>query len=74
MFFDLIDVKLVNSHLVYTKLGNDISLLNFKIFMAKAFIGGCTNCKRSFPVSRPSKRKYHKESMPRKVSVSMPEC
>ena len=30
MFSNLIDVALVNSHIVYTKLGNDVSLLNFK--------------------------------------------
>ena len=38
LFFDLIDVALVNSHIVYTKLGNDISLLNFKIVEAKALL------------------------------------
>ena len=39
MFFDLIDVSLVKSHIVYTELGNDISLLNFKIVVTKALIG-----------------------------------
>ena len=29
MFFDLIDVALVNSYIVCMKLGHDISLLNF---------------------------------------------
>ena len=38
MFSDLIDVALVNSHIVYTKLGNEISLLYFKIAVAKALI------------------------------------
>ena len=36
MFFDLIDVILLNSYIVYTKLGNDISLMNLKIVAAKA--------------------------------------
>ena len=31
MFFDLIYVALVNSHIVYTTLRNDVSLLNFKL-------------------------------------------
>ena len=44
-FFDLIDIALVNSHIVYTKLGNDISLLNFKIGVAKPFIERYRNCK-----------------------------
>ena len=34
MFSNLIDVALVNSHIVYTKLGNDVSLLNFKTVVA----------------------------------------
>ena len=38
-FFDLMDVKHVNSHIVYMKLGDDILLLNFKIVVAKALIG-----------------------------------
>ena len=38
-FFDLMDVKHVNSHIVYMKLGDDILLLNFKIVVAKTLIG-----------------------------------
>ena len=34
-FLDLIDVAPVNSHVVYTKLDNDISLLNFKTIVKK---------------------------------------
>ena len=45
MFFDLINGPLVNSHIVYIKLGNDISLLNFKIFVAKALIDRYSNPK-----------------------------
>ena len=43
MFFDLIDVTYVNSHIVYLKLDDDISLLNFKILVAKALIGRYSN-------------------------------
>ena len=55
MFFDLIDVAIVNIHILYSKLGNDISLLNLKIVVAKALIGRYSNRKRFFPTSRQSK-------------------
>ena len=55
MFFDLIDIAIVNSHIVYTKLGNSISLLDFKIVVAKSLIGRYSNRQRSFPLSRTSK-------------------
>ena len=45
MFFDLIDVARVNSHIFYTKLGNNIPLLNFKIAVEKALIGRYGNRK-----------------------------
>ena len=45
MFIDFIDVALVKSHIVYLKLGNDISLLNLKIAVAKALIGRYSNIK-----------------------------
>ena len=63
MFFALIDVGLANSHGVYTKLGNDIFVLNFKIVVAKALIGRYSNRKKLFPTSRPSKQKSHEPSM-----------
>ena len=55
MVFDPIDVTHVNSQIVYIKLDDDISLLNFKIAVAKALIGRYSNRKRSFSTSRPSK-------------------
>ena len=64
MFFELIDVAFVNSHTVYTKRGNDISLLNFKIAVAKALIGRYSNRKRLFPTSRPNLQKSREPSMP----------
>ena len=39
MFFDLTDIAIVNSHIMYAKLGNSISLLDFKIVVAKSLIG-----------------------------------
>ena len=57
MFFDFINIAIVNSHNVYMKLGNSISLLDFKIIVAKSLIGRYSNQERSFPLSRTSKRK-----------------
>ena len=43
MFFNLIGIAIVNSYIVYTKLGNSISLLDFKIVVAKSLIGRYSN-------------------------------
>ena len=53
MFFDLMDVIYANSHIVYMKLGDNISLL--KIVVAKALIGRYSDRNRSFSTTRPSK-------------------
>ena len=72
MFSDLsIFSKMSHSHIVYTKLGNDISLLNFKIFVAKALIRRCSNRKRLFLTSRSSKQKSHEPHMPREVPTHL---
>ena len=68
MFFDLKDVTNVNSHTASMKLGNDISLLNFKIVAVKAVIGRYSNRYRSFFTSRSSKGKSHEPSMAREVA------
>ena len=73
MFFDLIDVAIVNIHILYSKLGNYISLLNLKIVMSKALIGRYSNRKKFFPTSRQSKWKSHDLSMPREVPTHMLE-
>ena len=73
MFFDLIDIALVNNHVVYAKLGNEISLLNFKFVVAKAFIDRYSNHKRLHPTSRPRKRKSYEPSMLREVPTHMPK-
>ena len=49
MFFDLTDVAFGKSHIVYTKLEDDISLLNFKIVVAKTLVGRYSNRKRFVP-------------------------
>ena len=73
MFSDLIDVAIVNNHIVYTTLGNDILLLNLKIVVAKALTGRYSNRKGLLPTSRSRKRKSHEPSMHREVPIHMPE-
>ena len=73
MFFDFINFPLENRIIVYTKLGNGISLLNFKTVVVKALIGRYSNRKRSFPTSRPSEQKSQELSMPREVPTHMPK-
>ena len=41
MFF--INIAVVNSHIAYTKLGNSISLLDFKTAVGKSLIGRYSN-------------------------------
>ena len=71
IFFDLVDVTHVNSHIVYMKLGDNISILNFKIVIAKALISRYSNCNRSFSTTRPSKQKSHEPSMNREETTQM---
>lgn len=55
MFFDLLDVTLVNSYIFYKKFGNNISLLKFKTVVTKALIGRYKNRNRSFFTTQLSK-------------------
>ena len=55
------------------KLGDDISLLNLKIFVAKALIGRYSNRNGSFSTTRLSKQKTHETSMTREVPTHMSE-
>ena len=73
MLFNLIDIAIVNSHIVYTKLGNSISLLDFRIIVAKSLIGRYSNQQQSFPLSRTSKRKALESSLPKEIPTHMPE-
>ena len=73
IFFDLIDIVIVNSHIVYTKFGNSISLLDFKIVVSKSLIERYSNRQRSFPLSRTSKQKALGSSLPREIPTHMPE-
>ena len=73
IFFDLIDIAIVNSHIVYTKLDNSIFLHDFQIIVAKSFIGRYNNRQRSFPLSRTNKRKALESSLPKEIPTHMPE-
>ena len=64
LFFDLLDVALVNAHIIYQKLGKEISLIDFKIVIANGLIGKYSNRQRSFPSSRPTKRKSFESTGP----------
>ena len=73
MFFDFMDVTHVSSHILCMKLGDDISLLNFKFVVAKDLIGRYSNRNGSFCTSRLSKLKFHEPSMTIEVPTRMPE-
>ena len=73
MFFDLIDIAIVNNHIVYTKFGNSIYLLDFKTVVAKSLIGRYSNQELSFLLSRTSKQKALESSLPKDVPTNMPE-
>ena len=53
------------------KLGDDISLMNFKIVVANALIGKYSNHNKSFSTSRLSERKSHELSMTIEVLTRM---
>ena len=73
MFFDVIHIVIVNSHIVYMKLDNSIALLNFKIAVAKLVIWRYSYWQRSFPLSRTSKWKALEWSLPKEIPTHMPE-
>ena len=72
MFFDLMDVTHVNSHIGYMKLVM-ILLHNFKLVVVTALIGRYSNRNRSSVTTRPRKRKSHEPFMIRAVPTCMPE-
>ena len=55
LFFGLIDISLVNSHTIYKVLyPQGMELLDFKIILAKLWIGACNSRSRNTPVSHVS--------------------
>ena len=74
IFFDPINIAVVNNQIVYTKLSNSIFLLDFKIVVAKSFIERYSNQQRSFfPLSRASKQKALGSSLPKEIPKHMLE-
>ena len=64
IFFDLMDIACVNSYLIYNmKHPNKLSLLDYKIFVAKYLIEYHQGQRRAVPKSRPSNRKNRPESI-----------
>ena len=58
IFFDLMDIACVNSYLIYNmKHPNKLSLLDYKIIVAKNLIQYHQGRKKAVPISRPSKRR-----------------
>ena len=58
IFFDLLDVAMVNSFVVYDKLHpNELSFLDFKLIVSQRLIGSFTTRIRAFPCARPTKRR-----------------
>ena len=64
IFFDLMDIACANSYLTYNmKHPNKLSLLDYKIVVAKNLIQYHQGRKRAAPMSRPSKRENQPESI-----------
>ena len=64
IFFDLMDIRCVNSYLIYSmKHPNKLCLVDYKIVVAKNLIQNRQGRKRAVPMSRPSKRKNQPESI-----------
>ena len=62
IFFDLMDIRCVNSYLIYSmKHPNKLRLVDYKIVVAKNLIQNRQGRKRAVPMSRPSKRKNQPE-------------
>lgn len=72
IFFDLMDVSMVNSFLVFDKVcPKQISLLDFKISVAQALIGSFRSRAREFPSTRPTKRRI--QVTPNESPLHLPE-
>ena len=64
ILFDLMDIAFVNSYFIYNmKHPNKLSLLDYKIVVAKYLIQYNQGRKRAVPMSRQSKRKNQPESI-----------
>ena len=57
LFFDLVDVAMVSSFIIYKLHQNALSFLDFKLLVSKSLTGSITARTREFPRSRPTKRR-----------------
>ena len=74
IFFDLLDVALVNAFIVFQSLRpTSLSLLDYKLIVAKGLIGLYCSRKRAFPESRPSKRRSLSQVSPADLPTHLPE-
>ena len=55
IFFDLMDLALVISHILYQQLNSDCKLVGFKTVIANSLIGKYSSRQRAFPQSWPTK-------------------
>ena len=67
LFFDLMDMSVVNSHAIY-KVLYPLELLDFNIILAKSLIGTYNSRSRNTPVSHVSRR----EVFPARVPLHLP--
>ena len=69
LFFDLMDISVVNSHAIYKVLHpKGMELLDFKIVLAKSLISTYNSSSRNTPVSHVSRR----EVLPASVPLHLP--
>ena len=71
MFFDLIDVALVNSHTIYTKRGNKISLLNLKLLWQNLWLVDTVMVRDCFLLVSQANKNFINHPSPEK---SQPTC
>ena len=57
IFFDLMGMTLLNSHIVYQQLNGNLNLLDFKVIIANSLIVKYSNRQRAFPQGRPGTTK-----------------
>ena len=70
LFFHLMDISVVNSHIIYKELNpKGMELLDFKIVLAKSLVGTYNSRSRNTPASHVSRREVLPASVPLYLSV-----
>ena len=69
LIFELMDISVVNSHIIYKELNPEgMELLNFKIVLAKSLVATYNSRSRNPPVSHVS----HRDVLPESVLLHLP--